>query len=179
MLYSTGLRISEALNLEEKDVDLIDNFLIVRYSKNGDERIIPISDSLCAVLKQYKQSKDRLPLTGENTNYFFISLSRARCRRDAIYRVFQKILRQAILVRTTSRPRLHDLRHTFSVHSLALMAETGTDLRCALPTLSTYLGHKSLEATNSYIRLTSEMYPGLLKDVDLLCFNVFPVIQTL
>jgi hypothetical protein len=54
------------------------------------------------------------------------------------------------------------------------MAEQGIDLYCSLPTLSTYLGHQSLEATDAYVRLTAEMYPGLIKDVDLICLNVFP-----
>ena len=70
--------------------------------------------------------------------------------------------------------RLDFLRHTFSVHSLAMMAESGVDLYCSLPILSTYLGHQSLEATNGYVRLTSEMYPGLLRDADMVCLNVFP-----
>lgn len=55
-----------------------------------------------------------------------------------------------------------------------MMAEAGSDLYYSLPVLSTYLGHQSLEATNAYVRLTAEMYPGLLKDVDLICLNVFP-----
>lgn len=84
------------------------------------------------------------------------------------------MLRAAGIAKNDTGPRLHDLRHTFSVHALAGMAESGIDLYCSLPILSTYLGHQSLEATNAYVRLTAEMYPGLLKDVDFICLNVFP-----
>lgn len=71
-------------------------------------------------------------------------------------------------------PRVHDLRHTFAVSSLASMAEAGIDLYVSLPVLSTYLGHQSLEGTNHYVRLTAMMYPELLKDVNTVCLDVFP-----
>ena len=57
------------------------------------------------------------------------------------------------------------------------MAESGVDLYTSLPILSTYLGHQSLGATNGYVRLTATMYPDLLKDVDMICLNVFPNIE--
>lgn len=72
----------------------------------------------------------------------------------------------------------HALRHTFSVQSLAMMAEQGKDIYCiycTLPILATYLGHKAIESTNHYVRLVSSMYPGLLKDVDKICINVFQI----
>lgn len=66
---------------------------------------------------------------------------------------------------TTQSPRLHDLRHTFAVTSLANMAESGIDLYVSLPILSNYLGHGSLKATNHYVRLTVAMYPYLIKEI--------------
>ena len=75
--------------------------------------------------------------------------------------------------------RLHDVRHTFAVHALATMAEAGIDLYCSLPVLSTYLGHQSVKATNSYVRLTADMYPELIKKIDVICFNVFPKLSQL
>jgi len=174
LLYGTGLRISEALSLKDKDVDLIDNYLIVRDSKNGKERMIPISLSLSSVLRQYVRHKKLLPLSGPVSHNFFITLSGGNCNTDHVRKWFKKILWTAGISQHNQGPRLHDLRHTFSVHALAMMAEAGSDLYYSLPVLSTYLGHQSLEATNAYVRLTAEMYPGLLKDVDLICLNVFP-----
>lgn len=174
LLYGTGLRISEALSLKNKDVNRDDNYLIVRDSKNGKERIIPVSSSLSDVLKEYVKYRNLMPLAISGNDCFFITLSGSGCNRDHVRKWFRKILSTAGISRDDHGPRLHDLRHTFSVHTLAMMAESGTDLYCSLPILSTYLGHQSLEATNDYVRLTSEMYPGLLKDVDLICLNVFP-----
>ncbi len=174
LLYATGLRISEALALKDRDLNLTDNYLIVRDSKNKKERLIPISSSLSEVLSEYARYKKLLPLSGPVSDHVFITLSGNRCNTDHVRKWFKKILGRAGISLHDHGPRLHDLRHTFSVHSLAMMAEAGIDLYCSLPTLSTYLGHQSLEATNAYVRLTAEMYPGLLKDVDLICLNVFP-----
>ena len=178
MLYSTGIRINEALSLQEEDVNLENNYLVIKDSKNGKERLISISESLSAVCKEYVRYRDRMPLQRTNT-YFFISLNGSKCKSGVAYEWFRKILSSAGISYKGDHqgPRIHDLRHTFAVHSLAAMAENGIDLYCALPYLSTYLGHQSIRATNGYVRLTAEMYPGLLKDVDRVCLNVFPKIE--
>lgn len=54
------------------------------------------------------------------------------------------------------------------------MAEAGIDLYASLPILSNYLGHRSIGATNHYVRLTSNMYPGLINDMGVICMDVFP-----
>lgn len=56
-------------------------------------------------------------------------------------------------------------------------AESGLDLYYSLPILSEYLGHQSLEATEKYVRLTSEMYPGLIHDVNSICAYAFPEVD--
>jgi integrase/recombinase XerD len=174
LLYATGLRISEALSLKNSDINLSDQTIIVRDSKNRKERMIPVSLSLSGVLSEYQQFRQKLPLQKPVSDYFFINLCGRKCQESHISKLFRKTLWLAGISRVKQGPRLHDLRHTFSVHALAMMAEQGIDLYCSLPTLSTYLGHQSLEATNIYVRLTAEMYPGLIKDVDLICLNVFP-----
>lgn len=171
-LYGTGMRISEALTLINKDVNLQDNYFVLRDTKNGTDRLIPFSTSLSEVLKEYMSYRNKLPINTSGETPFFVTLSGFFCDRDVIYRRFCKVLMLANIPK--DRVRLHDLRHTFAVHSLAMMAETGMDLYCSLPVLSTYLGHQSLRATNSYVRLTADMYPELIKKIDLVCFNVFP-----
>lgn len=177
LLYGTGLRISEALALKESDVNLEDDYLVVRDSKNGKERMIPISRSVSLVCREYRKYRNRLPLGLTRDPNFFVSLRGKACKRDSIHKWFHKALRAAGITKNNHGPRLHDLRHTFSVHALAMMAESGSDLYCSLPILSSYLGHECLESTNQYVRLTSEMYPGLLKEVDMVCLNVFPNLE--
>jgi integrase len=178
LLYATGIRINEALSLQEEDVNLENNYLVIKDSKNGKERLISISETLSSVCKEYVEYRDRMPIQRTNT-YFFISLNGSKCKSGVVYEWFRKILTSAGISYKGGHqgPRIHDLRHTFAVHSLAAMAENGIDLYCALPYLSTYLGHQSIRATNGYVRLTAEMYPGLLKDVDRVCLNVFPKIE--
>jgi len=176
LLYSTGVRISEALDLRNKDVNMNDGYLVIKDSKNGKQRMLPFSESLTIVLKDYVNHRNRLPVPVFEEDPFFISLNGSRCSSDTVYKWFRKILRQAKIPFTGNHngPRVHDLRHTFAVTSLARMGKTGVDLYCKLPVLSTCLGHQSLNATNSYVRLTDEMFPGLLKSADLVCLNVFP-----
>jgi len=178
LLYGTGLRISEALSLKNKDVDFGKRCVYVRKSKNGEERLAPLSDSLVEVLKTYTYYRNQMPLPSINDDngFFFISPSGTYCRAGSVYNWFRKVLAESGIphIGNHKGPRVHDLMHSFSVHSLVKMAKSGLDLYCSLPLLSTFLGHKSIGATEQYVRLTAEMYPELLKDEKGICAYVFP-----
>lgn len=173
LLYATGLRCGETLALSTGDVNLADRYLIVRDSKNGQQRVIPFSVSTATVLSQYAFYRDRLPVGLKKDDRFFIAPDGRRISRDTLSRWFGRLL-SAAGISSGRGATLHALRHTFSVHSLVKMAECGIDIYCALPILSTYLGHKTIESTNHYVRLVSIIYPDLLKEVDKICINVFP-----
>jgi len=175
LLYCTGLRISEALAMKMEDVNLKDNYLRVRDCKNGKERIIPISVSLVSVCREYLGYRDQLPLEEKKSGYFFVRLDGRKCGQS-VSNWFKRCLKKAAIqnIGRGHGPRIHDLRHTFAVTSLANMAESGIDLYASLPILSNYLGHQSLESTNHYVRLTANMYPELINDLDMICFDVFP-----
>lgn len=113
--------------------------------------------------------------------FFFIMLNGGKCSSEALYEWFRKILRMAGISHGGKGygPRVHDFRHSFSVHSLAAMSDAGLDLYYCLPLLSKYLGHKSLEATDKYVRLTEDMYPGIMEDMNQLCAYVFPEVGKL
>jgi len=175
LLYSTGLRIGEALDIKNEDLNLDEAYLRVRDSKNGKERIIPIANSLVSVCREYLKYRDLLPIAKIKSEYFFVKLDGSRCGRN-IGVWFKKCLEKAEIpyIGDQKGPRIHDLRHTFAVTTLANMAESGIDLYVSLPILSNYLGHQSLGATNHYVRLVANMYPDLIKNVDLVCLDVFP-----
>jgi len=181
LLYGTGLRINEALGLRNKDFDLTDNYIVVRDNKNGLERKVPLSDSLAMACRTYLEYRDQLPINTSDDSFFFVKLNGERCNRytSSIRRWFRKVLTKSGIVFTGDShnhcgPRIHDIRHTTACHALAQMVDEGMDLYCSLPIISTFLGHQSLKATDLYVRLTAEMYPGLLKNADILCLNVFP-----
>lgn len=173
LMYGTGIRISEAVDLKCKDIDLKNHTLIIRKSKSGKERILPFSASVAEVCKEYRNSGNEFY---NKTEYFFVQRNGEPCNRHTMYLWFRRVLLDAGFEHggKGKGPRLHDLRHTFSVHALAKMADQGLDLYYSLPILSKYLGHESLDSTDKYVRLTEAMYPGLLKQANNISAYVFP-----
>lgn len=180
LLYGTGIRISEALSLKNKDVNISGKCLTLKDTKNGIDRLIPISSSLAVVCGDYLESRGNLPVSGINRENgpFFVSLNGGVCKHSGIHRWFRRVLEIAGIPFTGNRkgPRIHDIRHTFACHSFLKLSDEGVNLYCSWPYLSTYLGHRSLESTEQYIRMTSQMYPELLKDTDGLYVDILPVI---
>jgi integrase len=178
LLYGTGIRIGEALSLKNKDVDVNRKCLTLKDTKNGKDRLVPMSASLTAVCKDYLEHRDKLPVHGMKHDKapFFVSLNGGTCKHEAVHKWFQKVLALAEIPFMGNRkgPRIHDIRHSFACHSFLKLSDEGADLYCSWPYLSTYLGHQSLEATEQYIRLTEQMYPELLKDTDGLHVDVLP-----
>lgn len=174
LLFGSGLRISEALGLEYRDVDLESGILVIRQSKNNKERMIPVSGSLLEILRNYRAEVHKLK--PDDKECFFIHKDHRPVTSDTIYRWFRKII-WAVGISHGGRgsgPRVHDARHTFSVYSLKAMADRGIDIYCALPILSTYLGHASISATECYVRLTQDMFPEIIDKVSSLTAFVIP-----
>lgn len=181
-LYGTGLRISEALSLNNEDINLSDDFLVVRDSKSGKERLVPLSESLSGACKEYLAYKKKLPIIILPESSFFVSLNGSGYTQSEAYHWFREILRISNIpftgnVHDHRGPRLHDLRHTAACHALVQMTENGMDLYCSLPILSAFLGHQSIKATDLYVRLTAEMYPDLIHKMNIECLTVFPNIE--
>ena len=110
LLYGTGARIGEACSLKCGDVDLDRGKVLLRWTKNGQERILPMSDSLVCVLEKYASSRRRDP--GPD-GPFFTKAGGGACSGDAIYDWFRKGLRRAGIPHLGGGlgPRLHDMRH--------------------------------------------------------------------
>jgi len=172
MLASTGIRIGEAVNLTMKDVNLEQNYLILRNTKNGKDRLVPLSESLAVICIQYLKYKALLP---PNSDYFFVKLNGCRCQAYGFTLWWNKILKIACIKHRGSivGPRIHDLRHSFCIKSLACLLKDGKDLYYILPILSVYIGHTSLASTDRYVRMTSDMYPDLLGKTDSICSYIF------
>lgn len=163
ILYCCGLRVSEVTGLRVKDVSLPDGILTVRESKFGKTRYVPMAKDLVLVCKNYAEKN-----TTGNDSYFFRAPDGNKYGEKAIYDVFREILWKAGISHggRGKGPRLHDFRHTFAVHSLEKMVKEGKELTSSLPRLSAYLGHNDLEATERYLRLTSELYPEIIALLD-------------
>ena len=165
LLYGTGMRVSEALSIRNRDVHLDEHYIHLRKTKNGSERIVPVSESLAAVLRQYTGYRNRIPVKNVSAEdgILFVKPDGTGVSQGAVYTNFKKILGMCGIPHYGNHhgPRVHDLRHTYAVHSLVEMGRSGMDLYTCLPILSTALGHHSLAATEQYVRLTCSMYPEL------------------
>lgn len=176
LLYGCGLRISEAVALKVKDVDLKHGIITIHGSKLNKDRLIPMSPSLTRYLKTYFSRVHTVSSPGD---YFFMKRDKTAIASNTVYKNFRKILwKSGISHGGKGRgPRLHDFRHTFAVHSLNNMVRQNVELYCALPILSTYLGHTSIKATERYLRLTAEVYPEILNTVSQTCAYIFPEVN--
>ena len=175
-LYATGIRIGEAIKLKHKDVDLDAGYFVLHECKNGRDRVVPFSLSLRETLRDYVVYKQSQTAGIGPDDYFFTSPDGKPCNAGTVYEIFRTVLFRAGISHggRSKGPRLHDLRHTFCVNALVSMSEAGYDLYYSMPVIMTYMGHQSVEATNRYVRLTQEMFPGMLKKVDEAYKYIFP-----
>lgn len=173
LLYGCGLRVSEAVGLRCQDVDLGNGILTIREAKNGRDRLIPLSQSLLELCSEYRT---RVIPWATDADYFFMAPDRTILSPNTVYGRFRRILWDGgIPYRGKGNgPRLHDLRHTFAVHTLQKWVESGEDLTAMLPVLSEFMGHKSFGATSRYLRLTAEVYPDLVRQVEQTCAYAIP-----
>ena len=158
LLYCCGSRIDETLRIRKKDVDLEDCVIRLVETKNNRERFVALSDSLAHLTRRYADKC--FYLLGDD-DYIFRSESGGHCNYDTIYEHHRLFLKSAGIpyVGNSEGPRIHDWRHTFSVNSFKQMIDAGMDMYVALPVLSAYLGHKTILATEGYVRLTMAMFP--------------------
>lgn len=157
VLYGAGLRISEALKLEIRDVDLQQRLLCIRESKFFKSRWVPIGPKLAGVLRDYERQRPARRLSNRS---FFRATKDIPVSRSTIERVFAKLRVAAGIKRTDGgrfQPRLHDLRHTAAVHRLVAWYRQKEDVQTLLIKLSAYLGHVDIAATQKYLTWTPEL----------------------
>jgi integrase/recombinase XerD len=164
LLYSCGLRVSEALHLQVADVDLAVGVLTIHQSKFRKDRLVPLPPALTQRLRQYVAIAGRRP----DEAIFFASPQGGAYHSSPIYKVFRHLLWVSRIPHggRGQGPRLHDLRHTFAVHRLAQWYRNGADLQAKLPVLATYMGHCSVRGTQRYLQLTAELFPELSRRLD-------------
>jgi len=163
MLYGCGLRISEALSLKLNEVDLKQGTLFIGEAKFGKERIVPMAETLTKRCRRYIGIIHNY----ESCNaFFFPSPYGGPYKGSTIYKLFRGILWKAGISHSGKGPRLHDIRHSFSVHCLKKWVLNKENLTNLLPYLSAYLGHVDLRGTQHYLRLTADLYPEIVASVE-------------
>lgn len=143
LLYSCGLRISELINLEFKNIDL--NDCIVRVmGKGSKERIVPISDVAIKYLKIYVKDYRNALVKNEQNNYLYLNNHGKKMTRQGVFKMIKKITMEKNIKKDVSP---HTLRHSIATH----MLENGADLRI----IQEFLGHTDISTTQIYTHLTN------------------------
>jgi integrase/recombinase XerD len=158
LMAATGLRLGEALGLDQADVDLDDGVLRVR-GKQSEQREVPLHPSTVRALSDYARMRDRR-WPAPNTTAFFLSRLGVRLSAAAVHnKTFPALIREAGLQGRghRARPRPHDLRHSFAVATLLDWHHAGAEVDRELPLLSTYLGHRDPSNTYWYLQATPEL----------------------
>jgi integrase/recombinase XerD len=158
LLAVTGMRVGEAIRLDRNDLDFEHELLVVRDSKFGKSRELPLHPTTVRALRGYLQQRDRLQ-PPPSTPALLISPAGTRLLYSNVHSTFRQLRRHAGLrPRSAScRPRIHDLRHTFAVRTLLDAYRTDADVQARLPLLSTYLGHVDPSATYWYLSAAPEL----------------------
>ena len=158
LLAATGMRVGEAISLDRQDVDRQQDLLTVRHAKGNRARLVPIHASTRKALQQYARLRDQICPHCVSPS-FFISERGARLTDCTVRYWFIRVSRQTGLRKPTDHrgPRLHDLRHLFSIKTLLQWYRTDQDVETHLPELATYLGHRHVSDTYWYLSATPEL----------------------
>jgi integrase/recombinase XerD len=157
LLASTGMRVGEAIDLDHTDLDSKEGILTVRNGKFDKSREVPLHPSTLDALREYACHRDRR-FPHPQSSAFLLSLASTRLFYKNVHPTFLRLVEWAGLAkRQPRRPRIHDLRHSFAVHTLADAYHAGLDVERQVPLLSTYLGHVNPSSTYWYLSAVPEL----------------------
>lgn len=144
LMYATGLRVSELVNLKLQDIDL-ENETVRTLGKGSKERIVPIGEIAIHYLKIYLTDYRSQLLKREYTDALFLNNHGKMMTRQGFFKILKRIAKEKN-IKTPFSP--HTLRHSFATHLL----ENGADLR----SIQELLGHASISTTGIYTHVSSE-----------------------
>ena len=153
LLYSSGIRIGEALALNHADYVPEDRLIHIRKGKFRKERYLIVSNSAANQMNKYI-SHYRSMLTQEEESPFFVNIHRKRLTYLSAYRALRKVLKKIGINKDDSGPGLHDFRHTTAMHLL----QAGNDLNV----VKLWLGHADLNTAHMYADINIEMKKEIL-----------------
>ena len=154
LLYTAGLRRGELARLVLSDYDPIEKTLLVRKSKFHKSRLVALSSSAVDEMARYLRARQRLPHSTDApllvSNHGGLRAYTPEDLADGIRGLFR-----VAGVRTSDGrfPRVHDIRHTYAIHTLLRWYRAGVDVQAKLPALATAMGHVSIASTAYYLAL--------------------------
>ena len=161
-LYGTGIKIGDALDLFDYHCDLTGSTITVRGT-TVMERIIPIGRDVKNLLTAYLRSDERGRFA--ESKRLFLNTKGMPIRYGVVCTTFNRLRKLSGVRRADSsyQPRIHDLRHSFAVHSIAKWNAAALDLDHVLPMLATYMGNVDMHGLERYLELSPCNYENTLK----------------
>ena len=162
LLFSCGLRIGETVRIQIKDVDLENGVLTLVNTKGNKHRLVPMSQKMTDFLTKYCLA---MGLVGNGDAWLFPGNNKnEHISYRSVKHRFERILKDnGIELKSRKKhergPCLHCMRHVFAFRSFRQTEKLGISLTDAVPFLSIYLGHDSLNETEKYLKFSSEIYP--------------------
>lgn len=158
LLAVSGIRIGEAIALDDADLDVDHDLLVVRHSKFDKTRLVPLHPSAMRALARYLQLRQELQPRPASPA-LLLSTAGTRLLYSNINLTFARLVGQAGPARRSAscRPRIHDFRHSFAVATVLDWYRDGADIPALMPRLSTYLGHTDPKHTFWYLSAAPEL----------------------
>jgi integrase/recombinase XerD len=158
LLAVSGMRIGEAIALDDRDLDVERAVLVVRDSKFDRSRLVPLHPTTTTALVRYQELRDEL-CPRRPSPALLVSSVGTRLLHSNISLTFAGLTQRSGIARRSAscRPRVHDLRHAFAVASLRDCYASGCDVAAMLPRLATYLGHTDPKHTFWYLSAAPEL----------------------
>lgn len=145
--YATGMRVSEIINLDVKDVNLADSYVVCNegYSK----RVVPLGRISKEALIRYLEDARPYLLKMEEDKPLFVNLMGARLTRQGFWKIIKQYKDQAMIEKEITP---HVLRHSFATHLL----QNGAEMRA----VQSMLGHSDISSTQVYLQVIDDIYKG-------------------
>jgi integrase/recombinase XerD len=154
LLFTTGIRRGELLNLTVGDYDRKEATLHIRATKFYKSRLLPINVEVADEIEHYlrTRTRNRLPIRSDTPLIWNATAGgRAYTGTGLLYCLRPLLKKCGIRTLKGQPPRIHDLRHSFAVNALMRWYREGADVESKLPLLATYLGHGSALSTHYYL----------------------------
>jgi len=157
LLAATGMRVSEAIHLEQTDVNLKQSVLTVRETKFKKSRLVPLHSSTTEALARYAKASAGIFRQPGVTTFFLTAIGRSVPKR-MVNHTFNVLRRQLGWVARGGhpQPRIHDLRHTFICRAL-LRGQQENQVDHVVDVISTYVGHAKVSDTYWYVSAIPEL----------------------
>jgi len=176
LLYSCGLRLNEALKLKISDIDFSNGILILRETKKYKQRYVPMHHSLTEMIHKYCT---RMNLLDHSDAFLFSNYHYSESVNVQQARLYFNKFKETAGIHTHRAkyergPCMHCFRHVFVFNAFRKLETEGINLNDAIPYLSIYLGHESLNETDKYLNFSGELFVEDLKRFENFSLPLFP-----